>query len=191
MVIAVTAILAVYTATPALQEFLVLPKGEAFTELWLLGPGHMTENYPYNITSGQSYDVFLGVFNHLGNVACYSIQVKIRNQIQSEPSSMEHNSSNLPVLFNLYAVVADNESWELPVRFGFDYYYDSAQSKVVYTKFLFNDKVLTLSGYSTSWDTSRSSFFANLIFELSVYDRGTGSFQYHERYVDLKFNMTI
>ena len=151
----------------------------------------MTESYPYNITSGQSYDVFLGVFNHLGSVAYYSVQVKFRNQSQSEPNSPEHNPSNLPALFNLYTVVADNESWELPVRFRFDYYYDSAQSKVVYTKFVFNDKVLNLGGYSTSWDTSRNSFSANLVFELSVYDRVIGSFQYHERYVDLKFNMTI
>ena len=40
-------------ASPALSLVLHLPMGEKFSELWVLGPEHMAENYATNIRAGR------------------------------------------------------------------------------------------------------------------------------------------
>src|SRR4030067_1103821 len=149
IILVVTAVSALIVASPALQKLLVFPQTESFTELWLLGPGHMAEGYPYNISRGQSYSVFLGVANHLGGVAYYSIQVKFRNQFQSAPDSFNRTPSSLAPLYSVYAFVADNASWELPITFSFDYSYDAAASRGDFSRLQFNTAVLNLSEFST------------------------------------------
>jgi uncharacterized membrane protein len=192
VIFAATAVVALIVASPAIQQLAVaLPQGEAFTELWLLGPRHMAEGFPYNVAQGESYNIYLGVSNHLGHLAYYSVQVKFRNSTQIGPSSLNRTASSLPALCSIYAFVADNETWEVPVSFGFDYSYDSASSKVNFNNLLFNNAALPLSGYSSSWDSNKTVFFGDLIFELWLYNETVGGFQYNERYVDLKFNMTV
>jgi uncharacterized membrane protein len=187
----VTAVVALIVASPALQRVLVYPQTEFFTELWLLGPNHMAEGFPYNITLDESYNVFLGIGNQLGRYAYYEVQVKFRNSTQSTPDSLNRTSSNLPPLYRLNVFVADKETWEFPVTFEFDYSYDSGSRRVNFSKLLFNNERLNLNGYSASWDSNRTAFYGNLIFELWIYNDSTGGFHYNERFVDLKFNMTI
>ena len=191
IILVVTAVSALIVASPAIQRLLVYPQTELFTELWLLGPEHMAENMPYNITRGESYNVFLGVSNHLGHCAYYSVQVKFRNITQSGPDSFNRTSSSLAPLYSVNVFVADKETWELPVTFSFDYSYDSNSSTVNFTSLTFNGEALDLKGYSTTWDSSKSVFFGNLVFELWIYNEATGGFQYHERYVDLKLNLLV
>ncbi len=50
--------------------------GEAFTEFYVLGPGGKAEGYPRRLIAGQPAAVILGVINHEGRAAKYSIQVK-------------------------------------------------------------------------------------------------------------------
>jgi uncharacterized membrane protein len=187
----VTAVVALIVASPALQRVLVYPQTEFFTEFWLLGPNHMAEGFPYNITRGESYKVFLGIANQLGRCAYYEVQVKFRNSTQSAPDSFNRTSSSLPPLYSLNVFVADKETWELPLTFGFDYSYDSGSRQVNFNKLLFNKEQLSLNGYSTTWDSNRTAFYGNLIFELWIYNDSTSGFQYNERFVDLKFNMTV
>jgi hypothetical protein len=151
----------------------------------------MAEGYPYNISRGQNYSVILGVANHLGGVAYYSIQVKFRNQFQAAPDSFNRTPSSLAPLYSMYAFVADNASWELPITFSFDYSYDAAASRVDFSRLQFNNAALNLNGYSTSWDSGKGVFFGDLVFEVWLYNSTIGGFQYHERYVDLKFNMLV
>ncbi len=189
LILVVTAISALIVASPALQRLLVYPQSEYFTELWYLGPNHMAEDIPYNITKGVSYNIFLGISNHLEQAAYYQIQVKFRNQFQSAPDSFNHTYSTLTPLYAINAVVADKETWELPVTFSFKYSYDSGSSQIYFNNLVFNGQVLNLNGYSTLWDPAKNVFYGNLIFELWIYDGNSNSFVYHERYVDLKFNM--
>jgi len=35
--------------SPTLTVFIKLPGGERFSELWILGPDHMAEDYPFNM----------------------------------------------------------------------------------------------------------------------------------------------
>src|SRR3990172_10726934 len=130
LIIIVTAILALVVASPALQRFLVYPQTEFFTESWILGPERKAENYPFNVTSGSSYDVFFGLGNRLGNFSYYQVQVKLRNQTQSGADSFNRTSSILPPLYSMYAFVADNGTWEFPVSFSFSYVSGGDESQV-------------------------------------------------------------
>ena len=213
-----TAILALLVVSPALQRVLVFPQTEFFTEISLLGPSHTAENYPHNITRGENYSVDLGVSNRLGSCAYYQVEVKFRNETQSGPNSFNHTSSSLPSLNNLNLFVADKESLEVPINFAFDYSFRNV-SRTVYNNITlpevsgqnatfelraenitilqanfdtlnFNGEALSLQGYTSDWNSKINSFFGNLIFEVWIYNGTAGVFQYHERYVDLKLNMT-
>jgi len=206
----VTGVLALLVASPVLQRVLVYPQTEFFTEMWLLGPGHMAEDYPFNITRNQIYNVSLGIANQLGQCAYYVVEVKFRNQTESAPDSFNRTASSLPSLYSFNVFVADKESFELPLSFSFDYLngtyteiytvtynetysetYNETLSQVNFNSMVLNGAALDLRGHSTVWNSTTSRFFGNLIFELWIYNGTTGAFQYHERYTDLKFNMTV
>lgn len=213
-----TGIMVLLMASPMLQRVLVIPQTEFFTEMWLLGPEHLAENYPYNITRGNTYSIFLGISNHLGSSAYYVVQVKFRNQTQSAPDSLEHKSSILSSLYNMTVFVTDGENWESPLDFAFDYDIQNVTRTVLvnvtmpqmagkngtfvqqeknitvlqanFCCLTLNDVTLSLGGYSSDWNSTTQTFFGNLIFELWIYNSAISNFQYHERYVDMKLNMT-
>jgi uncharacterized membrane protein len=195
LIFVVTAIAALLVASPALQRLLVYPQTEFFTEMWLLGPEHMAENFPANITINTDYKIFLGIGNHLGSAAYYSIQVKFRNQTQSAPYTFNRTASSLSPLYSMAAFVADKETWELPITFSLDYTYsentdNATLSKVNVRSITFNGAKLYLEGFSATLDSENSGFFGYLFFELWIYNGTTGGFQYHQRYTSLKLNMT-
>lgn len=189
------AVSALLVASPALSRLLVWPRTEFFTELWLLGPNHMAEDYPYNVSRSQNYSVFLGIGNHLGYCAYYSVEVKFRNQTQSTPTSFgplaNRTPSSLPSLYNITAFVADEKVWERTLTFSFDYTYNETLSRVEFLSLTLNDVMLDLRGYETIGNQSRSEFAGYLFFELWVYNSTINNFQYNGRFVSLKLNMTV
>jgi hypothetical protein len=216
--IVVTAVLALLVASPALQRALVYPRTEFFTELSLLGPGHTAENYPYNITDGKNYSVFLDIANQVGSCAYYQVEVKFRNETQSAPNSFNRTPSSLPSLYNFNLFVADKESLDIPLNFSFNYTFQSV-ARTIYTNVTvpggpgqnatvsqradnitllqanfdslkLGGSVLNLQGYSSDWNPQTNKFYGNLVIELWIYNNTLGSFQYNQRFVDLKFNMT-
>lgn len=54
--------------------------GECFTEFYVLGYGGKIENYPTNLTLGESGTVFLGVVNHEYEEVVYRIVIKLDNE---------------------------------------------------------------------------------------------------------------
>lgn len=216
--IVVTAVLALLVASPALQRVLVYPQTEFFTELGVLGPAHMAENYPYNITRNQNYTVFLDVINHLGSCAYYQVQVKFRNATQSAPDSVNRVSSSLRSLYNLTFFVANQESLETPINLALDYSFQKVSRTVFNNVTVFNGagknntielrpsnitllqvnfeslrlngEALNLRGLTSDWNATTRMFYGNLVLELWIYNGATSGFQYHERFVDLKLNMT-
>jgi hypothetical protein len=196
LILVVTTIAALFVASPALQRLLASVPTESFTEMWLLGPENTIENFPFNVTSSGNYKVFLGIGNHLGSVAYYSIHVKLLNQSQltADPNSPMANS--LRPLYSIPAFVADKEAWKLPLTFSFDYTYSAntattSLSKVNVNTITLNEATLNIEGFSAAWDPENRGFFGYLLFELWIYNGTIGGFQYHERYTSLKFNMTI
>lgn len=188
--VVVTGVLALLAASPALSRLLVLPRTEFFTELWVLGPNHKAEDYPYNVSVGREYNVFLGIGNRVGYCGYYLVEVKFRNSSQSRPDSFNRTPSSLPSLFNITAFVEDEGVWEKSLTFSFDYRHDETFSRVDFYSMTFNGVVLDLSGYSTAWDLERNEFLGDLFFELWIYSDAVRDFQYHERFVNLRLNMT-
>ena len=189
IIIIVTSVLALIVASPALQKLLIYPQTEFFTESWILGPEHKAENYPSNITANTAYNVFLGLGNHLGNMSYYQVQVKLRNQTQPSANSFNRTSSGLPSLYNIYALVADNGTWELPVSFSFSYTVDDSNSQVNLNSLVLNSNTIDLPGYSVALDPETQQYLVNLFFEVWIYDDASGAFKYHERFTGLWFNL--
>jgi hypothetical protein len=191
----VVGVLALLIASPALSRVLVYPRTEFFTELWLLDANHSAEGYPYNVTRNADYHVYLGIGNHLGHCAYYVVQVKFRNQTQPAPTSFgpieNRTPSNLPSLFNLTAFVADEQVFEMPLTFSFDYRYDEVLSMVTISSLRLNDVALNMSDCTIDWDPEKNAFRGYLFFELWVYDEGVNRLQYHGRFVGLWLNMTL
>jgi hypothetical protein len=182
---------ALLVASPALQSLLVLPQTEFFSELWILGSGHLAKDYPFNITRNEYYSVFLGIGNHLGTCGYYQVEVKFRNETQSAPDSFNHTPSGLPSLYNFTVFVADKESWESLTVFSLDYQYVESLNQISFNRLIFNDLSLDLHGYSASWNSTRNEFAGTLFLELWIYNSTLQDFQYHERFVSLHLNMTV
>lgn len=188
--VAVTAVLALVVASPALSRVLVAPRTEFFTELWVLDSNRRAEDYPFNITHNNNYNVFLGIGNRLGYCAYYLVRVKFRNQTMSAPDSFNRTPSSLPSLLNLTAFVADEGVWELPLTFSFDYGYNEALLQVEFDSLVLNNVALDISDCVAALDSNGQGFFGYLIFELWIYNKTVSNFRYHERFVSLKLNMT-
>jgi hypothetical protein len=190
----VTFVSALLVASPVLSRLLVFPRTEFFTELWILGPNRRAEDYPFNISSGQDYSVYLGVGNRLGYCAYYLVRVKFRNQTQPSPTSfgpIENRSpSSLPSLYNIAVFVGDEQVWELPLTFSLNYAYDESLSRMCLQSLKLNDVTLNVPDLVIEWDSTRKGFYGFLFFELWLFNGLNESFQYHGRFVGLWLNMT-
>lgn len=176
-------------ASPALSLVVSFPRsGESFSELWLLGPNHMAEDYPFNVHTGESYNLFLGVGNHLGYSACYLVYAKFRNQTQPLPNASVSEPSSLPSVYEFQFFVADSDVWEAPVTFEIPNASVQGNTMVVESVSV-NDKASQV-GCSSIWDSEYSGFYFQLFFELWLYDSARSSFQFHDRFVGIWLNMT-
>ena len=176
-------------ASPALSLLVSFPRsGESFSELWLLGPNHMVEDYPFNVQTGEEYSLFLGVGNHLGRSAYYLVYAKFRNQTQPLPNASSSEPSSLSSAFEFRFFIADGDVWETPVIFQVL----SASFRgnvVVVDSVSVNDRAFPV-GCSLTWDSENSGFFFQLFFELWLYNSARSSFQFHDRFVGIWLNMT-
>jgi len=186
----VTAVLALLAASPALSRLLILPQTDFFTEFWMLGPNHKAEEYPFNISRNHNYSVFLGIGNHLGYCGYYFIEVKFRNQTQPAANSFNRTPSSLPSLFNITAFVANDEVWELPLTFSFDYARNETLQQVKLRSIILNDVSWDMKNYTITKNSQNNDFLGNLFFELWFNNQTTGVSQYHERFVNLWLNLT-
>ena len=86
-------------ASPAIAGAIHAPGGAAFSELDLLGPEQMAQNYPSNIAVGQNYSVYVNVGNHLGSSGYYVLYVKLANETDQLPNSTIATPSPLQPLY--------------------------------------------------------------------------------------------
>ena len=174
--------------SPALALVVNLPGGERFSELWILGPGHMAEDYPFGVYAGEPYRVYLGVGNHMGELAYYSVCVKFRNQTEPLPDSLNALPSALEPVFEYRFFLSDNATWEKAVLFSFDgVSFGGNVSRV--SRFLVDGYAVDFEKVAV-WDESNSGFYYQLFFELWIYNATISSFQFHNRFVGLWLNMT-
>jgi uncharacterized membrane protein len=176
-------------ASPALSLVVSFPRGgESFSELWLLGPNHMAEDYPFNVKAGEDYSLFLGVGNHLGHSAYYLVYAKFRNQTQPLPNASSSEPSSLSSLYTFEFFLADGDVWETPVIF--QVLSASFQGNVVVVDRISVDDRAFQVGCSLTWDSENSGFYFQLFFELWLFNSTRSSFQFHDRFVGIWLNMT-
>ncbi len=174
-------------ASPALGPVLHFSMGEKFSELQLLGSGHMAENYPFNIRANESYLVYVGINNHMRSSAYYVVYVKFRNQSEELPNATV--PSPLPPLYEYRTFLQNDETWEAPLNFSvLDVSFLENRTHVGFLRI--NDVVLNVDK-STLWDADLMGCYFQLFIELWIYDSEANAVQFHNRFVDRWLNMTI
>lgn len=186
-----TAILALITASPALSRLLIFPRTDFFTEYWILGPDHKAESYPFNISRGQNYSVFIGIRNQLGRCGYYGIKFKFHNQTQLYEGSLDYSPSFLNSIYNMTAFVEDEGVWEMPLTFSFNYSDNQSFQHVIMYDLTVNGLIINMDSYNVGWNSEKNGFLGVLYFELWLYDLDTRRFHFHERFLLLQLNMTV
>jgi hypothetical protein len=175
-------------ASPTLGLVLHLPGGEKFSELWVLGPGHMAEDYPFNVTADVSYLVYVGVGNHLGSSTYYVVYVKFRNETEPLPNVTTGAPSVLAPLYEYRMFLEDGGNSDVPLNFSFSNVSFSGNQSAVGS--LTINGVPFIVGKSVSWDAVNSGYFYQLFIELWIYSAESDDFQYHNRFVSRWLNVT-
>lgn len=184
-----TLISVLLAASPALSIVAYFPRsGESFSELWLLGPNHMAEDYPFNILRGKSYSIFLGVGNHIGHSAYYLVYAKFRNQSQPLPNASRSEPSPLLRVYEFQFFLAHGDVCEKPVTFKIENASNLGDSMVVKSLSI-NHKIFTVD-FSSNWDSENYGFYIQLFFELWLFDTIASSFRFHDRFAGIWLNMT-
>lgn len=191
LILVVTVVLALIVASPAIQQVALTSSTTPLTELSIFGSYH-NATYPFNVTVGQSYTLYLNVHNRLGSSTYYMVEVKFRNETQSAPDGFSQTNSALPSLGNISFCVANNQELELPITVSFVYNLDSNNPNQLDMQTMAVDGFpLSLSQTTISWDPQDAGFYGNLFFELWVFNNTANAFQYNQRYVNLWLNLTV
>lgn len=172
--------------SPTLAMFVQLPSGEAFSEFWILGAGHMAEDYPFNVENNTIYKIYLGIGNRMGQAEYYRVQVKLRNQTESFPNTTLAQPSELAPIVMFEAFVARDMVWEREVFLSFKMSFEVNVSKI--SEITINSRSFQANS-SALWDAESNGFYFQLFFELWIFD-GISSFNYHNRFVGLWMNAT-
>lgn len=174
--------------SPTLAMVVRLPGGERFSEFWILGAGHMAEDYPFNVLENSVQKMYLGVGNHMGNLEYYLVYVKLRNQNESLPNNINGTSSVLPPLFEYRLFLEDGNVWEREIQFSFGgVSFEGNLSRVL--RFSLDGSAVNVDKVAV-WNQTNKGFYYQLFFELWRYNATVSSFQYHDRFVGLWLNMT-
>jgi uncharacterized membrane protein len=173
---------------PGIVALVRLPGGEKFSELYILGPGHMAEDYPFNVRASVDYRVYLGVGNHMGESAQYTVYLKLRNASESLPNVTSSMPSTLPVLLEYRVFLSNGETWENALNFSFsDIVVDGNVSWV--GKLRLGDTVLDVNKTAV-WDNEHNGFYYQVFMELWIFNAASREFDFHDRFVDLWLNVT-
>jgi hypothetical protein len=175
-------------ASPAIEMVLSFPSGEQFSELYLLGPGHMAEDYPFNVVAGQNYSVYVGVGNHMGSLAYYVLYVKFGNRNEPLPNVTLGVPSSLQSLYECRAVLEDGKSWEAPLMFSFSEVSFSGNRCRIGA--LHINGVVFNVGKEGLWDLDNRGFYYQLFVELWMYSATSNTCEFNDRFVGLQLNMT-
>jgi hypothetical protein len=173
---------------PSIMMFVHMPGGERFSELYVLGPGHKAEGYPFNVGTDVDYSVFLGVGNHLGGSASYQVVVKMRNATEPLPNATNGVPSPLPMLYAYEVFLAEGQTWEEALVFRFDDVAFGANVSSV-GKIRVNDAWTNVNETAVR-DEVNNGYYYQVFVELWLYNTTGNSFGFHNRFVSFWLNMT-
>lgn len=175
-------------ASPSISAVLKSPSGETFSELYILGPEHMSENYPYNVAVGQNYSIYVDVSDHLSSSAYYTLYVKFRNQTDPAPNATAGTPSSLPPLLEYRFLIQDGQTWQSPLTFSVAAATFSENQSFI-SRLEINDVVFDVNKPAL-WNANGGVFYYQFIFELWIYNAKTGSMEFNNRFVNLQLNLT-
>ena len=182
------AVLGLIILSPTFAAVIPFPSGEQFSELWILGPNRMLEGYPFNVSVGEAYKVYLGVGNQMGDLNYYRVYVKFRNESESSPNSTAGLPSPLAPVFEYNLFLRDNATWEKELSFSFDgVSFEGNVCRV--SKVLVGGNAVDVNKVAV-WNETSSSFYCQVFFELWIYNATVSGFQFHNRWVGLWLNMS-
>ena len=94
-ILTIILVISIIVSVSMLVYVIVTPKqGEKFTEFYILGPDGMADNYPTNLSVGQTGNVIVGVVNHEYETIDYTIKLVLANEtLNSLQFQLEHNST--------------------------------------------------------------------------------------------------
>jgi uncharacterized membrane protein len=149
----------------------------------------MAQNLPFNITPNQTYSVYLGVGNHMGETTHYICKVKLRNQTDLPPDASTQTPSSLQTLYEYNFTIQDNENQTEPLTF-------SISTPTTPAKNMTTLKTITINGIehnidkTTQYDQDNKGYYYQLFIELWTYNPTTGTTQYQNRWVYFWLNTT-
>lgn len=77
-VLSISLVIAILAALGSLGYVIAIPKeSERFTEFYILGIDGKAENYPKQVTQGETVELIVGIINHEREVASYRIDIEI------------------------------------------------------------------------------------------------------------------
>lgn len=165
-----------------------LPEEKYFSEIYLLGPEQMAQNYPFNIIPNQNYSVYLGVGNHLGATTYYIVNVMLLNNEQMFPESYSEISSSIETLYRCRFLIQNDERFEYPLIFSI------ANVSIYENKLKVGNLFINGIDYpvniTTLWDSKDSTFEYRLIFELWKFNSNNWLIQSDGTWVSLRLNAT-
>ena len=187
--LACSSVLILIAAFPTLALVVPFPsRRHPFSELYVLGPNRMAEDYPFNIVVNNAYHIFVGFNNHMGSSSYYLVYVKFRNQTQSLPNATTSEPSQVQPLYEFRTFVVDGGTWEAPLTFSV-LEASSADDFMFVRRLSINDVAFPVN-LSARWDSKYNGFYYQLFFELWLYNSEERSFQFHNRFVGIWFNVT-
>ena len=186
--IAVALVGVLLIASYAIAGAIRAPPGEAFSELYLLGPEQMAQNYPSNIAVGQNYSVYVDVGNHLGSTANYLLYVKLANATDQLPNTTLGIPSPVVPLYEYRFSIQDSAVWQRLLSFKVTDATTTPNSAEISTLQL-DDQTINIHK-TTSWNTNSTKYSYQLFFELWLYNQQTGQVEFNNRYVNLQLNLT-
>jgi uncharacterized membrane protein len=176
-------------ASPAFAAVFHLPGGEQFSELYLLGPGHMAESIPFNIAVGQNYSVYLGVGNHMGDSVYYVCYVKLRNQTEPLPNGLTGTSSLITPLYEYRVCIRNEANWTSPLIFSFTNVSISNNHSLL-ESITINDVTFDVNKLA-QFDQENNGYYYQLFVELWAFNTSSNALQYQNRYVYFWLNTTF
>jgi uncharacterized membrane protein len=165
-----------------------LPAGERFSELWILGSGHMAEDYPFNVEAHQISKIYLGIANHMGSLQYYVVYVKLRNQTELSPNATIGKSSPIAPLYTYCVFLQDDTDWESTLIFSFSNVSFSGNQSLI-GNLKVNDVEFNVNKPSM-WDSKSSGHYYQLFVELWTCSTQSKIPQFHNRFVGIWLNVT-
>ena len=186
-IIAIGVIGILLIASPIIASLIVLPQGEQFTELYILGPQHMAADYPYNVAPNQNYSIYLDVTNHMGTSAFYLVYIKLLNGTDTLPDSQRGAASLIQPAYEYRFAIQDQQTWETSIIFAI------ANVKTLNNQTIIGD--LQINGKNIRidkpiiWNSTTSTNQFRLMSELWITTTNQAT-EFDNRYVSLNLNCT-